>query len=169
MNALSSSEPCVGWQHPICLINIAIHPKMHFIPKDDFPTKIGMLFQMLRNLVSKATSRGKCTTHKWTKKINSIKGNHRNHNLKFQFYSDNNFIPLYSTVLILLSFWEGKINIFSEHKETAQFSGVTSIPQRIFSTVPDNQPSVFNIALWASNNCQVLLKLVGESWEDFPC
>ena len=40
----------------ILLVNIAIHPKMHLVAKDDFPGKIGVLFQMLRNPCSEHTA-----------------------------------------------------------------------------------------------------------------
>ncbi|VVC38682.1 Hypothetical protein CINCED_3A008449 [Cinara cedri] len=40
----------------ILLVNIAIHPKMRFVTKDDFSAKIRVLFQTLRNPVSKQSA-----------------------------------------------------------------------------------------------------------------
>ena len=40
----------------IMLVNMAIRPKMRLVAKDDFSTKIGVLFQMLRSAVSERTA-----------------------------------------------------------------------------------------------------------------
>ena len=40
----------------ILLVNIAIHPKMRLVTKDDFSAKIGVVFQTLRSPVSKQTA-----------------------------------------------------------------------------------------------------------------
>ena len=40
----------------IVLVNVAIHPKICLVAKDDFSTKIGVLFQMLQSLVSEQTA-----------------------------------------------------------------------------------------------------------------
>lgn len=40
----------------IMLVNIAIHPKLRLIAKDDFSAKIGILFQTLRGPVSEQTA-----------------------------------------------------------------------------------------------------------------
>ena len=47
---------CVVPYTAIVFVNIAIHPKMRHVTKDDFSGKIGVLFQMLRSPVSEQTA-----------------------------------------------------------------------------------------------------------------